>query len=269
MKKFISLALSVATAATLFATSASAMTGNENHGKVPATDVAITVDGKKDAIYDKGLEIKIDVPLASKKAECTSGCTGVAKVVWNGKDTIYVYAEVKDANPVSSNDAKPTTPWSTDDSIECFVDPKNDGKTRYQLAMTAKGAGYSWISKLEYDQAALDTIGYQKYAAVKTDTGYAYEWQIKATGFEAKDGAVIGFGFQINDIVNGKRQQYVSNKKGGEAITDFGEITLSSTKVALDAPKTSTAAKTADITSVLALTAISTMGVLVAAKKKH
>ena len=63
MKKLISPILLAATfAVSALGVSVSASEGGKAFGKVPATDVKITIDGKKDAIYDKGLSLKIDRP---------------------------------------------------------------------------------------------------------------------------------------------------------------------------------------------------------------
>ena len=56
MKKILtSLLLTAALAVSMFAVTAQAAEGGKAYGKVPATDTKITVDGKKDAIYDKGM----------------------------------------------------------------------------------------------------------------------------------------------------------------------------------------------------------------------
>lgn len=63
MKKLISTILLAATlAVSALGVSVSASEGGKAFGKVPATDEKITIDGKKDAIYDKGLSFKIDRP---------------------------------------------------------------------------------------------------------------------------------------------------------------------------------------------------------------
>ena len=99
MKKLIStILLASALVGTALGVSVSAAESGTNYGKVPMTDAKITIDGKKDAIYDKGLSIKIDKPLA--RTTKTATATGTMKLLWNGKDTIYMYTEIKDSEPI-------------------------------------------------------------------------------------------------------------------------------------------------------------------------
>ena len=88
-----------------------ALTKNGSYGEVPLYKGAITIDGKKDAIYDKGLILPIDKYIESTKSESS----GKLYILHDGS-FLYVLFEAKSAyeltdyNPkYSQKDAYQTT----------------------------------------------------------------------------------------------------------------------------------------------------------------
>lgn len=265
MKKFISSLLVAATlAVSALGVSVAAAEGGQNYGKVPATDEKITVDGKKDAIYDKGLSLKIERPT---NASFTGKTTGVAKILWNGKDTWYVYAEIKD-NEVIVYEGNPNA-WETD-SLELFIDYSNKvARTRDQYRIDIKGVATYYDTKT-YTGDDTKAFGFEKWAVSTTSDGYAVEFQIKAYKEEMKADMNIGFYLMINDMrKSGTREMYDTDENGNTP-AKFGYLTLSGDKVSL--PKTTTpttSAQTADLGVVVsAISLAMTSGALVVLKKR-
>ena len=264
MKKFISSLLVAATLAVsaLGVTVAASETGT-NYGKVPATDEKITIDGKKDAIYDKGLTINID------KAEngAATGTTGAAKILWNGKDTWYIYAEIKDKE-VILYEGTPNA-WETD-SLEVFFDYSNKvARTRDQYRLDVKNSATYYDTKT-YTGDDTKAFGFEKWAATTIDGGYALEFQIKAYKEPISADMKVGIHFQINDMDKANKRSLYHSDTCYNTPAKFGYVTLSADKVSL--PKTtapSTSAQTADLGVVVsAISLAMTSGALVVLKKR-
>lgn len=265
MKKFISSLLVAATlAVSALGVSVSAAEGGKAFGKVPATDEKITVDGKKDAIYDKGLSLKIDRP----QGKYTPGkTTGEAKILWNGKDTWFVYAEIKD-DEVIEYTGTPNA-WDTD-SLELFFDYSNKvARTRDQYRIDIKGVATYYDTKT-YTGDDCKPFGFEGWAVSKTADGYAVEFQVKAYKEEMKADMNVGFYLMINDMRKAGARENYDIDENGNAPDKFGYVTLSGDKVSL--PKTTTpttSAQTADLGVVVsAISLAMTSGALVVLKKR-
>ena len=265
MKKLISSILVASTlAVSALGISVAASENGTNYGKVPATDEKITVDAKKDAIYDKGLEIKID------KAEngASTGTTGTAKLLWNGKDTWYVYAEIKDKE-VILYEGTPNA-WETD-SLEVFIDYSNKvARTRDQYRVDVKGQATYYDTKT-YTNDECKAFGLENWAATTIDGGYAVEFQIKAYKEAVSADMKVGFHFQINDMDKANKRSLYHSDACFNAPDKFGYVVLSADKVSL--PKTpaksDTAAATADIGVIVSTISLAvTSGALVVLKKR-
>lgn len=265
MKKFITaLLMTTSLVGTAFVMSVTAAETGTAYGKVPATDTKITVDGKKDAIYDKGLSVKIDIPETSNKTQ--SGINGTGKVLWNGTDTIYVYVEVKDKE-VIKYEGTPNA-WETD-SVELFLDYSNKvTRTRDQYRIDIKNSATYYDTKT-YTGNDTKAFGFEAWGVSDTADGYAVEFQIKAYNEAIKADMNIGFHLMINDMVKEGRNM-VHSDASLNTPAKFGYITLSGTKVAPDANKpTDSSAKTADIGIIVsALSLAAAAGTIVALKKR-
>lgn len=266
MKKLIStILLASALVGTALGVSVSAAESGTNYGKVPMTDAKITIDGKKDAIYDKGLSIKIDKPLA--RTTKTATATGTMKLLWNGKDTIYMYTEIKDDEPIIY-DGTPNA-WETD-SLEVFLDYSNKGaRTRDQYRVDIKGAPTYHDGSTTYSGDDCKKYGLENWAVTMIDGGYAIEIQLKAYNESVKADMDIGFALMINDMhKSGPQTNMIANDTDINDTAKFGFITLTGTKVSVDAAKPAGAAQTADLSVVVPMLAMMSSGALIVLKKR-
>ncbi len=269
MKKFITALLLVSTIA-CSAVGVSASEKGTAYGKVPATDAKITIDGKKDDIYDKGLTIKTNTPNASNKSD--SGASAEAKILWNGKDTFYVYVSVTDKEIIKKGKVTEKQ-WETD-SVEIFFDYSNKvARTRDQYRIDCENNAQYYDTATKTSDADMKAFGFVNHAASIGGNGYAVEFEIKAYKEAISANMNVGFHMMLNDMVAAGRNMFDSDKCGNTP-ANFGYITLSGDKVAIEAPKpaaadTKTAAKTADMGVVVsALTLAMTSGALVVLKKR-
>ncbi len=269
MKKLITALLLVATVACSSIGVFAAEAGT-SYGKVPATDEKITIDGKKDDIYDKGLTIKTNTPSASNKSD--SGAAAEAKILWNGKDTFYVYVSVTDKEIIKKGKVTEKQ-WETD-SVELFFDYSNKvARTRDQYRIDCENNAQYYDTATKDAEADLKAFGLMNHAASIGGSGYAVEFEIKAYKEAISADMKVGFHMMLNDMVAAGRNMFDSDKCGNTP-ANFGYITLSGDKVANPAPEpakttTTAAAKTADMGVVVsALTLAMTSGALVVLKKR-
>ena len=232
----------------------SAAPGKENYGSVGkvAAD-AVKVDGKKDSIYGKGLNVKNKVN--------GNGISANAWLLWSD-GYLYVYADVTDATRDKiAADAKKTSPWTTD-SFEIFVDDDNDGKN-YGMQYRVDSEGYgTWKDRnANKNYYTPDVIGDDfKYAAIDGAAGYSIEMRVPMS---AKEGAEVGINFQINGI---QASSYLV--QDGWNTPEYGFVTLSSLVKTETASNPSSAAQTADPAALLALASIASTGVIAFRKKR-
>ncbi|MCI8388838.1 MAG: hypothetical protein HFE63_10305 [Clostridiales bacterium] len=264
MKKFVStMLLASMLSVSAFGMAVSAAESGTAYGKVPATDEKITVDGKKDDIYDKGLSVKIDVPVSG----ASTGTTGDAKILWNGDNTIYVYVEVKDKE-VIKYDGTPNA-WETD-SVELFLDYSNKvARTRDQYRIDIRNQATYYDTKT-YTNDECKAFGFENWAVSDTADGYAVEFELKAYNESIKPNMNIGFHLMINDMVEGNTRYMYDSDACSNNPDKFGYITLSADKVANPAPEAPAAsASTADMGAVISLAALAvSAGAIVALKKR-
>lgn len=244
MKKIISLAVAALLTVGSMAVGVSAHKDYKSWGNVPATDAKITLDGKVDEIYKKGLVVDV----ATRTDGATGGATGKAYFVWSGSN-LYCAIEVKDADICALDDAK--NAWEQD-GIELTYDWKNDGSTRHKWMVRYDGR----VTKA--GDASVDAI---KVAATKADGSYVIE-MVNALPDGVKAGSQIGINVLIDDMTkNNSARAIIRSVQSGNAteneVAKFDYIVLSADKVAVAASKPATTApKTADALSLTAAAAL-------------
>ncbi len=190
LNRALSLSTALLVAASL-GSSLSAAPGTKNLGDVPKVDAsAITVDGKKDELYEQALNIKTEIN--------NGGISADTWVLWSD-GWLYVYAEVVDPeeNDISESE-KATSPW-TADSIEILIDDDNDGENygmQYRVDFTGYGTWKDRNANVNYYTP--DVIGDDfLYAAQSTDDGYTAELRIP---LDADEGGEVGYNIQVNGV---------------------------------------------------------------------
>lgn len=268
MKKFITTAvLTSALVLAAFGTSVSAHTSGTNYGKLPATDEAITIDGKKDQIYEQGLQFDVNVKHTDS---CDSGTTGKASVLWDGSANFYIYVEVSDAD-VEYYTGNPN-PWETD-SVEVFFDFSNTvARPRDQYRIDVKDRATFHDNSTTFEGDDVKKYGFVDHAVSKTADGYAVEFKINAYKESVKAGSDVGFHIMINDEFTTKDGQnnYHNDKNSLDAAT-FGYFTLSGDKVAnpVEKPEPTDSAATSDLGIAASAAALAlSAGAVVALKKR-
>lgn len=202
MKKILSLSTVVLLLFAILVTPVLAHKDNASYGDVPKSADAITIDGSKDAVYDKGLVLTVDLD----KLYGDDGCPahGTAWLLWQD-GFIYIYAEVNDPYimPVADYADESGQPWMTD-SLEAFLDPDNnlDGDEFDQFRIDA----YGWRSfELRATGDRANSYGADENEADGIFEGkakiaggvYSVEFKIPTT---KSAGANIGLLLQINDM---------------------------------------------------------------------
>ena len=263
-RKLLALALVLSA----LVTGVSAHVDGGNLGDVPNTAEKITVDGKKDEIYDQALKVKVDQPNGTSEVKATAD----AWLLYSD-GRLYVYAEVTDKDLVDPTpDAQSSSPWTTD-SLEVFINEKNSDDAadimQYRIDCTGFPSVYNQGGLSEYGQGNADS--YFTYAARNTDNGYAVEYSIPVSAKE------IGICFQVNDVLSDGSQTWAmahSDVTGsGAGSWNAGEhpyVTIGGSTVALaaatdDAPS----ASTFDVTAIAAVgAALSAAGYALTKKRK-
>lgn len=275
MKKILSLAL-VALMLAALAVPAFAAESGKAYGNVPKTSESIKVDGKMDSIYKKGLVIK-SLTKTEKGADAAASFT--AYLLWNGKDTIYCYADIVDPTYYDhSKAATAPSAWNTD-SLELFLDYSNKvARTRDQYRIDLLGTATYYDTKT-YTGKEAAPFGFAGYAAAKTDKGYAVEFQIKAYKEAIAGDMKVGFHLMLNDMeLDGKTRNNVHSDACNNTPAKFGYITLSNTAVKVDVTTAATtkapaqkptSPATFDAGIVMAVVAAVAGAGVVVSKKKH
>ena len=191
LKRTLSLSGAAVIAAAALCPTLSAAPGTKDLGEVPQVDPsAITVDGKKDDLYEKALKISTEIN--------NGGISADTWVLWSD-GWLYVYAEVTDPdeNDISETE-KASSPW-TADSVEILIDDDNDGVNygmQYRVDFTGYGTWKDRNANANYYTP--DVIGDDfKYAAVNTDDGYTAEMRIP---LDSKKGGEVGYNIQVNGV---------------------------------------------------------------------
>ncbi|MDE7176765.1 MAG: endo-1,4-beta-xylanase [Lachnospiraceae bacterium] len=151
------------------------------------------VDGVEEGAWEKAQELVLSVVnVEGGKSEAS----GTAKALWD-ENALYVLMKVTDPNL----DVSAEEPY-IQDSVEVFIDEKNDKAREYKLddkqyrvncenAHSFNGA----VCKEEYITSQVKRM----------DDGYVVEMAIAWTDKQPKEGDFIGFEVQINDCKNGAR----------------------------------------------------------------
>ena len=277
MKK-LTLILAILTVLTVLALPAAAVEAGKNLGELPQTTEKITIDGKKDAIYDQGL--KFDTTLMKDAAQ-TNPATSKVYVLWDGKKTFYVFAEITDKTMSEWVEATyKASPWTLD-SMEVFFDFANDAKKRDQYRIDNAGKPTYYDSKTYYED--LNKYGFDAWGFQKTSNGYNVEFQISSYATALKAGGQVGFDMLLNDMVDGTRKgsYFASSLESKGTVAKFDYITLGTKVVTVPVVTTKAAAttaakaaatasaKTADVSVIVAAVAAAAIAGVVVCRKKH
>jgi len=213
MKKITAFILTVIIAITAFTLPVLANSANKSFGNVPEATGTITVDGLKDAAYNSGLQIKIDIPEFSEGgtdgfigwSALSTTVSGTAWVLWQ-KGFLYVFCSVTDPTviPQSQYTDESDIPWATD-SVEVFLDPNNNTTDPYDsTAIQYRIDAYGFLSfenrmngTSSYGQDSSAAKGIFEGAAKITKAGYDVEFIIPITASMNNE---LGFEIQINDL---------------------------------------------------------------------
>ena len=282
MKK-IALILALITILGVLALPVAAVETGKNLGELPQTTEKITIDGKKEAIYDQGMKFDCTLPNdASKKSDVKVA----AYLLWDGKKTFYAFVDVTDKTMTSpwKEEEYKAKPW-TIDSIELFFDFNNDGKDRDQYRIDFSGKPTYYDTKTYYEDLA--KYGFDAWGMTKTANGYAVEFKVSDFRNQIKAGGHVGIDWQVNDRTGADETTKVvyhfnSSLQAKNAVAKLDYITLGSKVVttpvattkaaattAAKAATTAAAAKTADVSVVIAAVAVAAVAGVVVLKKKH
>ncbi len=154
---------------------------SRNNFSATASKGTPVIDGREDAIWKNTQTMNINVYVQG------SGAYGTGKALWDEKN-LYVFIKVTD-----SNLSKKSINTYEQDSIEIFVDEKNDKATEYK----EDDAQYRLNFDNEYSFKGAAAKITSKTA--KTKEGYDVEVRIPLQTIQGVEGTKIGFDLQIND----------------------------------------------------------------------
>ncbi|MCT2536077.1 hypothetical protein NC661_19775 [Aquibacillus koreensis] len=177
-----------------------------------ATFGSPTVDGEIDELWNS---VEPVTPTITSKETTT---TGTFKTLWDD-NAFYILAEISDE--VLNDDS--TAPYEQD-SLEIFIDEKNDKTPSYQSDDLHFRINYENVRSA--DNGDINRF----YTKTKvTDTGYIIEARIAFTEAPVNE-KILGFELQINDAISGSRDATINLfDETGQAYADpslFGEIQL-------------------------------------------
>ena len=270
MKKLLTSLICASMVLTAFGVSTAAAESGTAYGEVPATSESISIDGKKDEIYDQGLKITIADPDSGTPDDPT---TGEAWLLWNGSDTLYAYVEVEDSD-IIIYDGTPNA-WDTD-SVELFLDYSNAvARTRDQYRIDIKGVA-TYYDTTTYTNDDAKAYGFENWAVSEMDGGYAVEFELKAYNESIEADMDIGFHLMINNMVTEGTRGMVHSDPCGNAPEKFGYITLSGDTVEIAAPEETAnvegseqAAQTSDLSIAVAAVSLAAATLTLVALKKR
>jgi domain of unknown function (DUF1083) len=176
---------------------------------VYAAEGEISIDGEKDAAYDKATRIEVVRPVYGYGSNLTDSWAEVY-LAWN-ENNLYVYARVYD--DAIDNSYKITSPAMgyMRDSFDLFIDAPNDhgegvgqayGIEQYMVCTGSNNTDFMIKGSDEYDLTS--EFPAARHRVRRTEYGYAVELRIE--WFEMaeeyiEEGACIGMDFQINDCM--------------------------------------------------------------------
>ena len=197
------------------------LTLSEELGATEAIKGTPTIDGTKDAIWDKANEISVN-----KFVIGSSGATAVARTMWDD-NKLYVFATVTDGSL-----HKESTDAYQQDSLEIFVDQKNDRTDVYGNDDGQYRVNFNNEQSFGSNPGGSSLTS----AAIVTDTGYIIEAAIDLDKINAVEGSVLGFDLQVNNSDNSKgtRDSATSwndiSNNGWSSLNKIGAVKLVSAK---------------------------------------
>lgn len=151
------------------------------------------VDGVEEGSWEKAQELVLSVVNAEGGQPEASG---TAKALWD-ENALYVLLKITDPNlDVSAEEAY------LQDSVEVFIDEKNDKAREYKLDDKQYRINCENAHSFNGAECKEEYITSQ---VKRTDDGYVVEMAIAWTDKQPKEGDFIGFEVQINDCKNGAR----------------------------------------------------------------
>lgn len=151
------------------------------------------IDGVEEGAWEKVPELTLSVVSAEGGQPEASA---VAKALWDEK-ALYVLMKVTDPNlDVTGEEVH------LQDSVEVFIDEKNDKATEYKLDDKQYRVNCENVQSFNGSDCREDYITSE---VKKTDDGYVAEMAIDWTQLRAEEGKLFGFEVQINDCKNGGR----------------------------------------------------------------
>ena len=223
MKRFITIAAAILLLAALSLTPVLAHKDNASYGSVPKSADAITIDGNKDDIYDKGLVVPMNRQYEGF-GDAETDTRGTAWVLWQD-GFLYVFGEIKQSFLQDFGEAEErqsNTPWECD-SLEVFIDFSNeaDGGDCDQFRIDAWGyrsfEQRTTTGDNSYGGDASTADGVFEGAAKINGTNYNVEFKIPFQ-HPADAGSKLGFLLQINDMTSdGPRSMVFSPTSTGES----------------------------------------------------
>lgn len=239
------------------------------------------IDGKMDDAYKAADAVVIKL---NNDGVAVTGATGVLYTLWDSAN-LYFFVDVTDPKVGTKKNSNEAAVYQSD-SVEVYIDLVNDGKDN-KIADIDAGqytAGILYTSPMTWAGSGAHYTANKanaKFAIVKTDKGYAAEFQIPfGSKYTPKADAVIGFTAAINDDSNDDAtrdtQAFVSKgqSQAWSVSGSYDRLKLSADKytapVTSTAAKTTAAAQTSDVSLVIAAAAslLSLAGVVVSKKRK-
>lgn len=154
---------------------------------------SVTVDGVGETAWDQAQELALSI-VSAEGGQPEASAT--AKALWD-EDALYVLMEVTDPNLDAS-----AQEVHLQDSIEVFVDEKNDKAMGYEPDDKQYRVNFENARSFNGEDCKEDYIISQVQL---TNDGYVVEMAIAWTVIKPKVGDLIGFEVQINDCKNGAR----------------------------------------------------------------
>ncbi len=149
----------------------------ESLGSVPFTSDTITINGIRDAIYEKGLKLQIESSLGGMEV---SGATGTAYFL-RSDDTLYVCVEVTGEAEYLITDDYESVCWG-DDHVELIINRAGDGDmdSCEEYASGVNGHFYyNWEGEQLFGSDADSDF---QTECVRNDTSYTVEYAIPLDG---------------------------------------------------------------------------------------
>lgn len=173
------------------------------------------IDGQIDGIWNNAPSLQVN-----RYQMAWQGANGVAKALWD-QENLYVLFQVSDSELDKSN----ANAWEQD-SIEVFIDEKNDKATYYKDDDGQYRVNFENAGSFNPESIA---EGFESATHV-TESGYTVEVKIPFRAITPAKNTEIGFDLQINDAKDGARQSIATwndlTGRGFENPAVFGILTL-------------------------------------------